>query len=65
MGVPGVTAQLVGWMDGVANVDRRLFGFDEEFAGSADAEGVVRGFERAFVLEGVFVDNLAVLGGEV
>ena len=65
MGVLGVTAQLVCWMDGIANVVRRLFGFDEEFACGADAEGVVGGFERAFVLEGVFVDNLAVLGGEV
>jgi len=65
MGVPGVTAQLVGGMDGVADVDRRLFGFDEELAGGADAEGVIRGFERAFILEGVFVDHLAVLRGEV
>ena len=65
MGVPGVTAQLVSWVDVVTDVDRRFFGFDEEFAGGADAESVVGGFERALVLEGVFVDDLAVLGGEV
>ena len=44
MGIPGVTAQLVGWIDFVADVYFGLFGFDEEFAGGADAEGVVRGF---------------------
>jgi len=50
MGVPGVTAQLVGWVDFVADVDFGLFGFDEEFAGCANAEGVVWGSERALVL---------------
>ncbi len=65
MSVPGVTAQLVGWVDVVADVDGRFFGFDEEFAGGANAESVIGGFDRALVLERVFVDDLAVLGGKV
>ena len=44
VGGPGVAAQLEGRARVFGDVDRRLFGLDEEGAAAADAEGVVRGF---------------------
>jgi len=63
--VTGVAAQLIGRVDVVADVHARFFGFDEEFARGADAESVIRRFDRALIFNGVFVDHLAVLRGEV
>ena len=65
MGVPGVTAQLVGGVDVVLDVDGGFLGFDVELALATDLEGVIGGFGGAFDLEGVLDDHLAVFGGEV
>ena len=43
----------------------RLFRLDEEFSGGADAKGVVGRAGGAFDLEGVFVDDVAILEGDV
>ena len=60
--VPGVTAQLVGRVDVVLDIDGRLLGFDEELALATHAEGVIGGFGGAFNLEGILDEHLAILG---
>ena len=64
-GVPGVAAELIGGFGVGFDAGRRLFCLDEEFSGAADAKGVVRRAGFAFDLEGVFVDDVAVLEGDV
>ena len=65
MRFPGIAAQLVGGVDVVFDVDGRLFGLNEELAGLAEPEAVIRGTRAAFEFDGVLVDDLAVLGGVV
>jgi len=48
----------------VLDVNGWLFGFDEELADAADAEGVVGGLVGARDEHAVLVDDLAVLLGE-
>ena len=64
-GVPGVATELIGGFGVGDDPGRRLFRLDEEFPGGADAKGVVGRAGGAFDLEGVFVDDVAVLEGDV
>ncbi len=66
----GVAAELGGGSGIFLDFDGRLLGFDEEFAGAADAEGVVGGGSGdAGDFQGFLVDNvlvgLSVAGGVV
>ena len=64
-GVPGVAAELIGGFGVGDDPGGRLFRFDKEFTGGADAKGIVGRAGGAFDLEGVFVDDVAVLEGDV
>ena len=47
-------------MDIILDIDRWLFGFQEEFSGSPNAETVVRRFGPSPDLDGVFVYHILV-----
>ena len=60
LGGPGIAAELEGRVDVLFDIDGRLFGFDEEFAGAADAEAIIGGGMVGADFDGVFVDDVLV-----
>src|SRR5690606_4252528 len=57
---PRIPTKLIGWIDAAPNVNRRLFGLDEELAHTADPEAVVRSSRLAPDLQGILVDDVFV-----